>query len=93
MKYIHLRKRANGIIKAKGGTTVAYEVNGSLVTFATAKCSKRDSYCKRTGRDIATGRWLRAFKAGLDERHSRVIVLGAGESPISAIVSVVRRVA
>jgi len=90
MRYLHLRKRSNGTIRAKGGKTVAYEVNGNLVTLAFAKCNKKDSYNKKLGRDIATGRYLRAFKAGTSEPHSRVLVLSPDEKPIEAIV---RRVA
>lgn len=90
MRFLHLRKRSNGTIRAKGGKTVAYEVAGNLVTLAFAKCSKKDSYCKKVGRDIATGRYLRAFKNGTGEAHSAVLVLAEGEKPIEAIV---RRVA
>lgn len=90
MKFLHLRKRVNGNIKPNGGKTVAYEVTGNIVTYATAKCSKRDHYCKRTGRDIATGRWARAFRAALPESHASVIVLAPGQKPIEAIVNRVR---
>ena len=90
MRFLHLRKRKNGTVHAKGGVTVAYEVVGNLVTFATAKCSKRDSYCRKTGRSIAQGRWVAQFVNGNNERHSGVIVLTAGKKPIEGIVEIVR---
>lgn len=86
MRYLHLRKRVNGTPKPKGGKTVAYDVNGNVVTLAWAKCSKRDSYCKRIGRDIATGRYIRAFGSGSPDPHSRVLVLNGSEKPIDAII-------
>lgn len=86
MRYLHIRKRTNGAIKAKGGVTVAYEVNGNIVMYATAKCSKKDSYCKRTGRDIATGRFLRSFRGGTVDKHAKVVIVGASGKPIETII-------
>lgn len=86
MRYLHLRKRVNGTPKAKGGKTVAYEVTGNLLTLAYAKCSKKDSYCKKTGRDIATGRYLRAFRSGTGDVHTAVMVLQPDDKPIEAII-------
>lgn len=90
MRYLHLRKRVNGVPKTKGGKTVAYDVNGNIVTFTYSKCSKRDSYCKRVGRDIAAGRYIRAFKSGLSDKHAHVLVMQGSEKPIEAIIKALR---
>lgn len=63
IKFIHLRyiNPFNDNVETKGGFTVAYvEHANDTVTYAIAKCSKKDNYCKRIGRDVATGR----MKAG-----------------------------
>lgn len=40
-----------------GGATVAYqEVKPGLIEYSVARCSTRDNFNKKLGRDIATGR-------------------------------------
>lgn len=43
----------------KGGRTVAYTEENGVVTFAVAKCGPRDNFCRKTGRVIAEGRYLK----------------------------------
>ena len=74
-KFIHIRaRRANGSVLEKGGTTVAYDFNPEtrIAHFAVAYCSKRDNYCKRIGRDVASGRlkWPPADKVHIPEGQS-----------------------
>lgn len=47
-------------VAVKGGTTVAYIFDdaGKRLSYSTARCSKRDNYCKRTGRDLAGSRLI-----------------------------------
>lgn len=37
-------------------TTVAYRVEGSNVIYTKAVCGPKDQFCRKIGRDIATGR-------------------------------------
>jgi hypothetical protein len=54
--YIHRRKIAGGPA-THGGFTVAYqEVKPGLIEYSIARCSTRDNFNKKLGRDIATGR-------------------------------------
>jgi len=41
-----------------------YNPAGDLVAQATAVCSRRDNYCKRTGKNIAVGRALKELHLG-----------------------------
>jgi len=46
----------------KGGITIAYEVaeshQGKTLLLSFAQCSKKDYYCKRTGRDRALDKYI-----------------------------------
>lgn len=83
VRFLHIRNLHNenngddSYISCKGGTTIAYEMEGTFVRFSTAKCSERDNYCRKTGRTIATGR----LNAG---KHSLVPFLD--NKPIDAIL-------
>lgn len=57
-KFIHIRSFVGTRLQEKGGTTIAYDYNPDTheARFAIAKCSHKDNYCKRIGRDVATGR-------------------------------------
>lgn len=85
MRFLHIRNRhgddQNYEVTTKGGITVAYEVvnNGDEVHMATAKCSIRDNYCRKTGRTIAEGR----FNAG---KITVVALAQANTSPIEHIL-------
>lgn len=62
VKYKHVREKAqwteaHGMIpSAKGGTTLAYIEGDNFKLEAYAKCSVKDTYCKKTGRELATTR-------------------------------------
>ncbi len=57
MKFYHHINITN-----KGGITIAYEVvetnQGKSLVFSFAQCSKKDYYCKRTGRDRALDKFI-----------------------------------
>jgi hypothetical protein len=63
--YIHRRKFSilnpeGSFIGTHGGFTVAYqEVKPGLIEYSVARCSDRDNFNKKLGRDIATGRLAR----------------------------------
>lgn len=59
-KFIHIRRGIGAGLQEKGGATIAYEFNPDTrqAQYAVAKCSTRDNYCKKIGRDIAQGRLL-----------------------------------
>ncbi len=57
--YIHRRKSSPLFAgpATHGGMTVAYqEVKPGLIEYSIARCSTRDNFNKKLGRDIATGR-------------------------------------
>lgn len=59
IKFAHVRnKDKDGHPTAHGGITVAYDVNddNEVIAFASARCSRKENYCKAIGRTIATGR-------------------------------------
>src|SRR3990167_3604624 len=62
VKYIHIREYSEeGDLLPKGGATIAYRMyKMDSVEFAIARCSKKDPYSKRKGRDIALGRLLKS---------------------------------
>lgn len=65
MKWLHIRNRdKTGKLMPKGGKTVAYDVDQDIVFFAVAKCSRKDHYCRRTGRSISQGRFDKALREG-----------------------------
>ena len=67
MKFIHLRfylrpdETADPQVLAKGGATIAYDtpLEGKL-RFYIAKCCNRDVFCKKIGREVAAGRFVRS---------------------------------
>ena len=64
LAFLHIRAYddTNEIAPTGGLTPAIQAVDGNLV-YAVARCSKADVFCKKTGRDIATGR-LAAYLAG-----------------------------
>lgn len=64
MKYIHYRFMSDGQPKPKGGVTFAYDTDEGHVFYAVARCSPKDTYNKKLGRSIATGRWDKAMDRG-----------------------------
>jgi hypothetical protein len=56
MKYIHQINTSQ-----KGGVTVAFDITehqkGKTLTFAMGQCSRKDQFCKKTGRDMALKHW------------------------------------
>ena len=64
LAFLHIRAHDDHhhIAPTGGLTTAIQAVNGNLV-YAVARCSNADVFCKKTGRDIATGR-LAAYLAG-----------------------------
>jgi len=55
--YKHIRLYDDkGNLKATGGRTIAIEQDGINYKVGIAECSKRDQYCKKTGREIAASR-------------------------------------
>ena len=58
-KFLHFRVVDDrGNVQARGGATVAYVAADSGITYAFARCSNRDNYCKEYGRRVASGRLL-----------------------------------
>lgn len=62
--YGHRRTPSNN-----GGMTVAWraDVNSNVLVYSVARCSTKDNFCKKIGRDIASGR-LTAHKATIMTR-------------------------
>jgi hypothetical protein len=70
VKFIHLRRYTNwfddgldrnrSIYHAKGGATIAYDYDiiENLWLAGIAKCSKKDHYNKKIGRNVALGRMI-----------------------------------
>lgn len=64
VKFIHIRNYPVSALAqprplSMGGTTIAYEVVNESMTirYAVARChSKKDRYCRKTGRMVAQGR-------------------------------------
>lgn len=65
IKFIHLREYTDSWaheqeVSIKGGTTVAFKENeDGSVSFAIAKCSPKDNFCRRFGREASMGRLLK----------------------------------
>jgi len=62
--YQHNRIIKDGKVQAKGGTTVAYiydKTTGNIIHLAKANVSNKDTYRKKLGRIIATGRLLKGL--------------------------------
>jgi hypothetical protein len=65
MRWLHIRRRdKQGNLTPKGGMTVAYDLEEGIVFFAVAKCSKKDHYCRKTGRSISQGRFDKGLREG-----------------------------
>lgn len=67
VKFIHIRPVKFGKVTEaaeKGGTTIAYDFDPvtRIALYSVAHCSKKDNYCKRIGRDVATGRLIQGNK-------------------------------
>ena len=76
IKYIHIRNRNdNNTIASKGGTTVAYGVDGGNVVFAFSRCGPLDAYSKKQGRVKATGRLKSKSQSGLFELDEKLPVV------------------
>ena len=70
--FMHYRKfDRKGQIMARGGMTLAIQVDGSQVTVALAECGRKDNFNRKLGRQIASGR----LSAGKESSHVHVITL------------------
>ena len=57
LRFIHLRFwNGTGILAPDGGYTIAYVPTSSHVHVAYSRCSLRDNFNKKVGRNIAAGR-------------------------------------
>ena len=56
LKYLHLRSE-----QGLGTTTIGFQVDTETKTvyYTTARCNKKDMFCRRVGRDICAGRMLK----------------------------------
>jgi hypothetical protein len=62
VKYRHLRPtNEKGEYLPRGGTTVAYILKDEVEIKGVSECSMRDTYRKKLGRIIATGRLLKTL--------------------------------
>jgi len=63
VKYTHIRPILNGKIQSRGGTTVAFitDREQNVIASGQANVSLKDTYQKKLGRIIATGRLLKAL--------------------------------
>lgn len=65
LKYAHIRNKDDrGNFLNGGSFTIAFEEieeqhGGFTVTYAISHCNPKDNFCKKIGRDIANGRYLR----------------------------------
>lgn len=63
IRVFHSRVRdENGVPSARGGSTTVVlqsHKHGPEVAAATAYCSEKDNFCRRTGRNVAIGRALK----------------------------------
>lgn len=88
MKYLHLRYRdKEGLPLKKGGVTVAYRIEPTkdgipIAACAIARCSFSDHYDKARGREIAQGRWLRAFDTWEGNDHCLLVPLVKGKNTL-----------
>lgn len=41
----------------KGGKTIAYYVNDGVISYSVARCANKENFCRRTGRNVASGRF------------------------------------
>ena len=63
VKYRHIRLEEDGKILPNGGKTIAFiELKDGSTIESQADCSLRDTYCKKLGRIISTGRLLKKLK-------------------------------
>lgn len=59
VKFFHIRNLTPyGDVSNNGGMTVAYQAKDKEIAYAVAVCSKKDNFCKKTGRDLAFSRLL-----------------------------------
>jgi len=89
MNYLHIRHYTpEGKMDPRGGFTVAFErnpVDSTMLHFAMAKCSKKDVYNKKRGRQVAEGRLAK-------RRHLMTVMIPEGKRPVEALVAAVRGV-
>lgn len=82
LRYLHIRTKTQprvgenwpfpeeGKVSPKGGMTVAYIIDGRIAHVSTAITSKKDVYCKYTGRELARGRFVQGKHIMLPARNS-----------------------
>lgn len=82
LRYLHIRPRTQprvgetwpfpeeGEVSPKGGMTVAYIIDGRIAHVSTAITSKKDVYCKDTGRRLARARFSVGEHIMLPARNS-----------------------
>lgn len=60
IRFIHLRQfnADRGEYQHNAGTTIAYEVTDNEIRYSVARCNPREHFCKRVGRQVASGRLL-----------------------------------
>lgn len=72
-KFLHVRNRdANGNLLNNGGATVAFDVDGDVLFYASALCSRKDQFNRRIGRLIAEGRFDKGI-AGVGPIATKVL--------------------
>ena len=82
VRFLHLRNIVPDddsvtVFTQKGGKTIAYTFEDGRLTYAVAKCGRKENYCRRTGRLISQGR----LNAG------KVTQVACSTGPIDMLVS------
>lgn len=59
VRFIHVRAYEHALSLDPhpcGGITIAYDINGDTISYATARCADKEHYNKKIGRMVAGGR-------------------------------------
>ena len=87
IRFLHHRPLSeDGKPKARGGYTIAYDVDekDQVARWASARCSTKDNFCKATGRTVSSGRLVSKTKV-------RRIVPVSEKAFISSIIQVINK--
>ena len=57
LKFVHFNDEVTELFPKGKKFTIGYTINGNFVEFAVAACSKKDQYCRKTGRELVTKRY------------------------------------